>query len=151
MSLYQRLARRAWRSGEYNARLEPGEGRDGGASEAEELRSFLRSKMEWIVEREACGASGSGEPPREEDNMKLAKHVKFREEKFGGVLFETRSEKVFTLSRTGAAVMREILAGGDDQAVIGRLKDRYQDPDGTIEKQAAEFIASLKEKGLVAE
>ena len=28
--------------------------------------------------------------------MKLAKYVKFREEKFGGVLFETRSEKVFT-------------------------------------------------------
>ena len=32
--------------------------------------------------------------------MRLAKHVKFREEKFGGVLFETRSEKVFTLTPT---------------------------------------------------
>ena len=35
--------------------------------------------------------------------MKLAKFVKFREEKFGGVLFETRSEKVYTLNPTGAA------------------------------------------------
>ena len=39
--------------------------------------------------------------------MRLAKFVKFREEKFGGVLFETRSEKVFTLNPTAAAVVRE--------------------------------------------
>ena len=40
--------------------------------------------------------------------MKLAPFVKFREEKFGAVLFETRSEKVYTLSPTGAAVLREV-------------------------------------------
>ena len=39
--------------------------------------------------------------------MRLAKYVKFREEKFGGVLFETRSEKVYTLNPTAAAVVRE--------------------------------------------
>ena len=33
--------------------------------------------------------------------MQLAKYVKFREEKFGAVLFETRSEKVYTLNPTG--------------------------------------------------
>ena len=45
--------------------------------------------------------------------MKLAKYVKFREEKFGGVLFETRSEKVYTLNPTATAVVREIQAGSD--------------------------------------
>jgi hypothetical protein len=35
--------------------------------------------------------------------MKLAKYVKFREEKFGSVLFETRSEKVYTLNPTATA------------------------------------------------
>ena len=40
--------------------------------------------------------------------MRLAKYVKFREEKFGGVLFETRSEKVYTLNPTAVAVVREI-------------------------------------------
>ena len=39
------------------------------------------------------------------------RHVKFREEKFGGVLFETRSEKVYTLTPTAAAVVQEIAAG----------------------------------------
>ena len=46
--------------------------------------------------------------------MPLAKYVKFREEKFGGVLFETRSEKVFTLNAAAAAVVREINSGGDE-------------------------------------
>ena len=51
--------------------------------------------------------------------MQLAKYVKFREEKFGGVLFETRSEKVFTLNPTATAVVREI------QARRRRARDRH--------------------------
>ena len=53
-------------------------------------------------------------------DMRLAKFVKFREEKFGGVLFETRSEKVFTLSPTATAIVREIGAG-DERAISARL------------------------------
>ena len=59
--------------------------------------------------------------------MRLAKFVKFREEKFGGVLFETRSEKVFTLNPTAAAVVREIQCrrdgAGDRRAPEGRFDD----------------------------
>ena len=55
--------------------------------------------------------------------MRLAKSVKFREEKFGGVLFETRSEKVFTLNPTAAAVVREIQAGRPEHE-IGRASGR---------------------------
>lgn len=59
--------------------------------------------------------------------MQLVKHVKFREEKFGGVLFETQSEKVYTLNPTAAAVVREIKAGGDAKDIANRLKNRFQD------------------------
>ncbi len=84
--------------------------------------------------------------------MKLARFVKFREEKFGGVLFETRSERVYTLSPTGAKVVREIAAGaGGADEVVARLKGLYRDPDGRLEAQAREFIASLISLGLVAE
>ena len=62
--------------------------------------------------------------------MQLAKYVKFREEKFGGVLFETRSEKVFTLTPTAAAVVREIGIGGGEREIALRLKGRFHDPDG---------------------
>ena len=81
--------------------------------------------------------------------MRLAKFVKFREEKFGGVLFETRSEKVFTLNSTGAAVVREIEAGRDESEIASRLKDRFDDPSGSIEKEVAALLADLRAKGLV--
>jgi hypothetical protein len=81
--------------------------------------------------------------------MRLARFVKFREEKFGGVLFETRSEKVFTLNPTGAAVVRELVAGHGEREIAQRLSDRYAAADGTIEREVAALIATLREKGLV--
>ena len=81
--------------------------------------------------------------------MKFVKYVKFREEKFGGVLFETRSEKVFTLNPTAAAVVREIQAGGDERDIVKRLKDRFRGQGGAIEREALAFIADLKQKRLV--
>jgi hypothetical protein len=81
--------------------------------------------------------------------MRLAKFVKFREEKFGGVLFETRSEKVFTLNPTAAAAVREIETGADEREIARRLKDRYDDPSGAIEREALALIADLRQKGLV--
>jgi len=81
--------------------------------------------------------------------MKLAKYVKFREEKFGGVLFETRSEKVYTLNPTATAVVREIQAGSHEGDIPGRLKERFRDEGGTIEREARAFLADLRQKGLV--
>ncbi|HUN27296.1 MAG TPA: PqqD family protein [Steroidobacteraceae bacterium] len=81
--------------------------------------------------------------------MKLSKYTKFRAEKFGAVLFETRSEKVFTLNPTAAAVVSEIGSGADERGVIERLKSRFEDQDGAIERQAIEFIAELRQKGLI--
>jgi Coenzyme PQQ synthesis protein D (PqqD) len=81
--------------------------------------------------------------------MQLAKFVKFREEKFGGVLFETRTEKVFTLNPTAAAVMREIKVGGDQHAIAARVKSRFSDPAGAIEREIIAFIADLRQRGLV--
>lgn len=82
-------------------------------------------------------------------SMRLAKFVKFREEKFGGVLFETRSEKVFTLNPTATAVVREIEAGRDEPEITRRLQDGFQGPDGAIEREVAALIADLRQKGLV--
>jgi putative mycofactocin binding protein MftB len=81
--------------------------------------------------------------------MRLAKHVKFREEKFGGVLFETRSEKVFTLNATAAAVVREITAGHDQKEIAARLADRFSGPPADIEREVAGLIGDLQQKGLV--
>jgi putative mycofactocin binding protein MftB len=82
--------------------------------------------------------------------VRLAPYVKFREENFGGVLFETRSEKVFTLNPTATAVIREI-AHGDAAGIAARLKDRYADNDDAIDRETAAFIAELVQRGLLAE
>jgi hypothetical protein len=83
--------------------------------------------------------------------MKLAKYVKFREEKFGGVLFETRSEKVFTLNPTAAAVVREISQGGGVGDIVERLVDSFHDGDEAMEGETSAFIGQLRELGLVEE
>ena len=83
--------------------------------------------------------------------MRLAKFVKFREEKFGGVLFETKSEKVFTLSTSAAALVRELhVGGGDEGAIPARLKEPVADRDGeAIEREVKVFVGDLRQRGLI--
>ena len=80
--------------------------------------------------------------------MKLAKYVKFREEKFGGVLFETRSEKVFTLNPTAAAVVRELAAGSDEASIAARVKERFEGDGRAIDREVGELLAELRRRGL---
>ena len=81
--------------------------------------------------------------------MRLARFVKFREEKFGGVLFETRSEKVFTLNPTATAVAREIVAGRSEGEIAALLKERFDDRRGAIDREVPAFLALLRQRGLV--
>jgi hypothetical protein len=81
--------------------------------------------------------------------MQLAKFVKFREEKFGGVLFETKSEKVYTLTPTAAAVVQEIAAGSAEADIAARLMERFDGPEDQISAEVVAFIAELRAKGLV--
>jgi len=81
--------------------------------------------------------------------MKLVKYAKFRAEKFGGVLFETRSEKVFALNPTAAAIVREIGTGCDEATLIERMKRRFQDSGDALERESSAFIASLRKQGLL--
>lgn len=83
--------------------------------------------------------------------MQLGKFVKFREEQFGGVLFETRSEKVYTLNPAAAAVVRELRTGADEAAIKARVKALFQDPSGTLEQDVTDLLADLRAKGLLKE
>jgi hypothetical protein len=81
--------------------------------------------------------------------MKLAKYVKFRTEKFGGVLFETRTEKVFTLNATAAAVVREIQGGLAEPDIAERVKQSFDGDGSAIQREVAELLAELRRRGLV--
>ena len=80
--------------------------------------------------------------------MKLAKYAKFREEKFGGVLFETRSEKVFSLNPTAAAVVREIASGCDEAGLIERVKRVSAIPRAPSSARRR-LHRELRQKGLI--
>jgi len=81
--------------------------------------------------------------------MKLAKYTKFREERFGGVLFETRSEKVFSLNPSGAAIVREIVSGTAEPQIAGRLKSRFRDGQNELAADVEGFLAELRRRGLL--
>ncbi|MBI5209485.1 MAG: PqqD family protein [Elusimicrobia bacterium] len=168
---YGELVRRAWRTGKFLVKgpgrptsllkaagtlgLQPrpraGRGAPGrGGEKVPEARRSVRGEMEEIVKRESAEALGSL-AVHQEGTMKLAPFVKFREEKFGAVLFETRSEKVFTLNKTGAAVVRAILAGAGEADLVARLRERCEDKTGKLEAEALSFLKQLKKKGLVTE
>ena len=81
--------------------------------------------------------------------MKLAQYVKFREEKFGRVMCETRSEKGYTLNNTAAAVVRESEADVGEGEIPGRWRGRFRDGSGAMAGEAAVFVAELRQEGLV--
>lgn len=81
--------------------------------------------------------------------MKLANYTKFREEKFGGVLFETRTEKVFALNPTAAAIVRAIGNGCDEAGLIARLQEQFADSGGGLEGEVRAFVGNLRKQGLL--
>ena len=144
---YEALLRKAWKSGDFAVSRE--EAAQADPADAASRRK-VRLEMEEIAAREVWDANSCLVAHRE-GIMKLAPFVKFREEKFGAVLFETRSEKVYTLSPTGAAVVREVVAGADSSNLVAKLLEKFEDPSGQMAKEAQAFLSQLKEKGLVVE
>src|SRR5689334_16506866 len=144
---YEALLRKAWKSGDFA--VSDAEAAQADPADAASRRK-VRQEMEEIAAREAWDANSCLVAHRE-GIMKLAPFVKFREEKFGAVLFETRSEKVYTLSPTGAAVVREIVAGAGSADLANRLSEKYDDKSGKMAQEAAAFLGQLKDKGLIVE
>jgi hypothetical protein len=144
---YEALLRKAWKSGDFV--VSEAEAAQADPADAASWRK-VRLEMEEIAAREVWDANSCLVAHRE-GIMKLAPFVKFREEKFGAVLFETRSEKVYTLSPTGAAVVREVIAGADSANLVDKLKEKFEDPSGKMAAEAVSFLSQLKDKGLVVE
>jgi hypothetical protein len=144
---YEALLRKSWTSGDF--KVSETEAAEADAADTASILK-VRREMEEIAARETWDANSCLVAHRE-GIMKLAPFVKFREEKFGAVLFETRSEKVYTLSPTGAAVVREVIAGAESANLVSKLKEKFEDPTGKMAQEAESFLAQLKEKGLIVE
>ncbi len=81
--------------------------------------------------------------------MELEKHVQVRQEKFGAVVFETLREKVFVADPIAAEILRLHQEGKSLDQIIAELAQNYDADPATIKADLDEFVASLKEKGIL--
>ncbi len=81
--------------------------------------------------------------------MNFTEHVKIRNEKFGTVIFETLSEKIFITNETGTKILELIGEGRDPDQIVDELQKIYL-KDQEIEKDAANFINCLKENNFIS-
>lgn len=81
--------------------------------------------------------------------MEFQKDVKIRQEKFGAVVFETLSEKVFVTNETGGEILRLLQKNKEPREMIAELVKDYDCDPVVIKNQMDEFILRLKEKGII--
>lgn len=83
--------------------------------------------------------------------MVFSEHVKVREEKFGAVIFETLKEKVFVTNEAGKDILGLIEKGDSVAEILTKIKDVYETEISQIQNDVKDFIAQLKEKGIISQ
>ena len=81
--------------------------------------------------------------------MYFAKHVKWRSEKFGAVIFDTLNEKVYVTNETGNEILRLITDGLDTCAIAERLEEKYPGDPSQLQSDVAAFAGDLQSIGLL--
>ena len=83
--------------------------------------------------------------------MKFTEHTKLRKEKFGTVLFDTLTEKIFISDEIGADILQLIAQGKDLEEISSILSQEYDADKPTIEQDVLEFIDQLKSDKMISQ
>ncbi|MEW6363812.1 MAG: PqqD family protein [Acidobacteriota bacterium] len=81
--------------------------------------------------------------------MQFEKHVRVRQEKFGAVVFETLSEKLFVTNETGARILRLLEERKSVDAVAADLSRVYRKEPVGIREEVQEFVQKLQTNGIM--
>lgn len=81
--------------------------------------------------------------------MNFTEHTKLRREKFGMVVFDTLTEKIFITDEIGGEILELIEQGNDLPEVLSALGDSYDGDSQTIEKDILEFTDKLKSNNII--
>jgi len=81
--------------------------------------------------------------------MNFTEHTKLRREKFGTVVFDTLTEKIFITDEIGGDILELIEQGKDLPEILSVLGDSYNADSQTIEKDVLEFTNELKSSNIV--
>ncbi len=82
--------------------------------------------------------------------MNFTEHTKIRKEKFGTVVFDTLTEKIFITDQIGGEILQLIEQGKDLPEMLSVLGDNYDGDSQTIEKDVVEFTDQLKSDNIVS-
>ena len=81
--------------------------------------------------------------------MNFTEHTKIRKEKFGTVVFDTLTEKIFITDEIGSEILCLIKQGKDLPQIISELCGIFDGDKQTIEKDAVEFTDQLRADNII--
>jgi hypothetical protein len=82
--------------------------------------------------------------------MDFTEHTKIRKEKFGTVVFDTLTEKIFITDKIGGEILQLIQEGKDLPEMLKVLSESYDGDKQMIEKDIVEFTGQLKSNNIVS-
>ena len=83
--------------------------------------------------------------------MNFTEHTKIRKEKFGTVVFDTLTEKIFITDEIGSDILQLVEQGMDVPEIVSTLADSYDGDAEAMEKDIAEFAEQLKSNNIISD
>ncbi len=81
--------------------------------------------------------------------MNFTEHTKIRKEKFGTVVFDTLTEKIFITDQVGSEILQLIERGKRLPEIVGELGEIFDGDSQSIEKDVIEFTDQLKSNNII--
>ncbi len=81
--------------------------------------------------------------------MNLTEHTKIRKEKFGTVVFDTLTEKIFITDQIGSEILQLIEQGKHLPEIVSDLGEIFDGDSQMIEKDVIEFTDQLKSNNII--
>ena len=82
--------------------------------------------------------------------MNFTEHTRIRKEKFGTVVFDTLTEKIFITDEIGGEILQLIEQGNGVSNIVGELCEVFDGDKQTIERDVVEFTNQLKSNNIVS-
>ncbi len=83
--------------------------------------------------------------------MNFTEHTKIRKEKFGAVVFDTLTEKIFITDEIGSEILQLVERRMDVPEIVSTLADSYDGDPEAMEKDIAEFAGQLKSNKIISD
>ncbi len=82
--------------------------------------------------------------------MNFTEHTKIRREKFGTVVFDTLTEKIFITDLIGGDILQLIEQGKDLPEILSVLGEDYDGDNQMVEKDVVEFVEQLRSNNIIS-